>query len=179
MPRYSEERKAAVLKKLLPPHNRSVSQVAREEGISEPTLYNWRKQAKEGGIAVPGNGKQTEGWSAEAKFAAVVETASLSELELSEYCRRKELYPQQIKRWREACVQGTESLDEQQKQRQQDARADKKRIKRLERELRRKEKVLAEAAALLVLRKNCMPSGGKSRTNDLVPRAAKTRWMDQ
>ena len=162
MPRYSEERKAAVLKKLLPPHNRSVPQVAREEGISEPTLYNWRKQAKERGIPVPGNGKQTEEWSAEAKFAAVVETGSLSELELSEYCRRKGLYPQQIKRWREACVQGTESLDEQQKQRQQDARADKKRIKQLERELKRKEKALAEAAALLVLRKKLHALWGES-----------------
>jgi len=162
MPRYSEERKAAVLKKLLPPHNRSVPQVAREEGISEPTLYNWRKQAKERGILVPGNGKQTEEWSAEAKFAAVVETASLSELELSEYCRRKGLYPQQIKRWREACVQGAESLDEQQKQRQQDARADKKRIKQLERELKRKEKALAEAAALLVLRKKLHALWGES-----------------
>ena len=35
MPRYSEERKAAVLKKLLPPQNRSVVQVAAEEGISD------------------------------------------------------------------------------------------------------------------------------------------------
>ena len=39
MPRFSEERKSAVLKKLLPPHNRSVPGVAREEGISEQTLY--------------------------------------------------------------------------------------------------------------------------------------------
>ena len=40
MPRFSEERKSAVLKKLLPPHNRSVPDVAREEGISEQTLYD-------------------------------------------------------------------------------------------------------------------------------------------
>ena len=53
MARYSEERKASVLKKLLPPNNRSVADVAREEGISEPTLYNWRKQAKEKGMPVP------------------------------------------------------------------------------------------------------------------------------
>lgn len=46
MPRYSQERKAAILKKLLPPHNRSVPNVAREEGLCEATLYNWRKQLK-------------------------------------------------------------------------------------------------------------------------------------
>jgi hypothetical protein len=38
MARYSIERREAVLKKLLPPHNRSVPEVSREEGISEPTL---------------------------------------------------------------------------------------------------------------------------------------------
>ena len=46
MPRYSEERKASVLKKLLPPQNRSVLQVAAEEGISDVTLYSWLKQWK-------------------------------------------------------------------------------------------------------------------------------------
>ena len=49
MPRYSEERKAAVLKKLLPPQNRSVVQVAAEEGISDVTLYNWLKQCRQQG----------------------------------------------------------------------------------------------------------------------------------
>lgn len=43
MPRYSEERKAAVLKKLLPPDNRSVASVAAEEGISDVTLYGWHE----------------------------------------------------------------------------------------------------------------------------------------
>jgi transposase-like protein len=47
MPRYSEERKAAVLKKLLPPQNRSVVSVAAEEGISDVTLYSWLKQCRQ------------------------------------------------------------------------------------------------------------------------------------
>ena len=49
MPRYSEERKAAVLKKLLPPQNRSVVSVAAEEGISDVTLYSWLKQCRQQG----------------------------------------------------------------------------------------------------------------------------------
>jgi transposase-like protein len=153
MPRYSEERKASVMRKLLPPNNRSVPAVAREEGISEQTLYNWRQQVRETGVPVPGSGKQTDDWSAEAKFAAVVETAAMNASELSEYCRSKGLYPEQIQRWREACVQGAHSIGGLQKQVKQEARQDKKRIKQLERELRRKEKALAETAALLVLRK--------------------------
>ena len=52
MPRYSEERKAAVLKKLLPPKNRSVVQVAAEEGISDVTLYSWLKQSRKQGVPV-------------------------------------------------------------------------------------------------------------------------------
>ena len=44
--RYSAERKEAVLKKMLPPNNRSIREIAEEEGISEATLYNWRKAAR-------------------------------------------------------------------------------------------------------------------------------------
>ena len=46
MSRYPEERKSAVLAKLLPPYNMSVAELAALEGISQPTLYNWRKEAK-------------------------------------------------------------------------------------------------------------------------------------
>jgi transposase-like protein len=53
MPRYATERKEALFRKLLPPHNLSVAQLAREEGNSDVTLYDWRKQAKAGGAAVP------------------------------------------------------------------------------------------------------------------------------
>jgi hypothetical protein len=52
IPRYSAERKASVLKKLLPLHNRLISEVAKEEGISEVTLYNWRTKVKEQGLPV-------------------------------------------------------------------------------------------------------------------------------
>jgi Transposase and inactivated derivatives len=60
MDRYSNERKAALLKKLLPPINLSVAELARQENISEVTLYNWRKQAKAGGSPVPGDNKLTD-----------------------------------------------------------------------------------------------------------------------
>ncbi|MDO8271547.1 MAG: hypothetical protein Q7U82_06445 [Gammaproteobacteria bacterium] len=41
MPRYSAERKATVLKKLLPPHNQLINEAAKEESISEVALYTW------------------------------------------------------------------------------------------------------------------------------------------
>jgi transposase-like protein len=147
MKRYSPERKAAVLDKLLPPHNMTVSALAQQEGISEATLYNWRIQAKLEGKPVPGANKTTEQWSIEARFAVIVETATLSQAELGEYCRRKGLYPEQIAQWKQDFLQ-TPQPDTRQSQKQAQ-----KEIKGLKRELARKEKALAEAAALLVLRK--------------------------
>lgn len=153
MARYSPERKEAVLAKLLPPYNLSVAELAQQEGISPATLYNWRKQAKLEGRPVPGNTHTSEQWSAEAKLATVIETAALSETELSEYCRKKGLYPEQVRRWKAESLQGFQRSEEQEKALRKQARSDKKQIKQLQRELRHKEKALAETAALLVLRK--------------------------
>ncbi len=83
----------------------------------------------------------------------MVETVTMTECELSEYYRGKGLYSEQIRSWKDACIQGAQSAEEQQKHRRLEAKQDKKRIKALERELNRKEKALAETAALLVLRK--------------------------
>lgn len=150
---YSPERKAAVLKKLLPPGNLSVAELSRQEGISDVTLYTWRKQAMTRGEVVSGSAKLPEHWSAEAKLAVVIETSALSEIELSQHCRKKGLYPEQVKAWRQACLDGQDVARQQSRDERAQTRADRKRIRELERELNRKEKALAEAAALLVLRK--------------------------
>lgn len=152
--KYSEERKAALLNQLLPPLNRSVAEVARQEGVSQSWLYHWRNQTQNGGASVAQKvNHRSDRWSAEAKFAAVLATASLSELELGEYCRSQGLYVEQIQGWRAACIQGQQSVVVQQQTNQVQAKADQKRIRQLEQELRRKDTALAEAAALLMLQK--------------------------
>ena len=159
MKQYSEEFKTNIIAKMLPPNNVGVPELARETGIPKDTLYTWRiKHLKSNGQAtaqpVPSGGLRSE-----EKFAVVVETASLNELELSEYCRRKGLYPQQISTWREACLQANASAAvkvDREKRRQQG-----KQIKQLEAELRRKEKALAEAAALLMLQKKVQALWGE------------------
>lgn len=149
MPRYTREKKEHVLSLMSPPQNLSVAEVSRRTGISEPTLYGWRNQARSSGRPMPGESHDAEQWKAQDKFAVVVETMGLSEVERAEYCRRKGLYVEQIERWREACLQanagageraGTAALAE-----------ERRRSRALEKELRRKEKALAETAALLVL----------------------------
>lgn len=153
MSRYSDERKAVILNKLLPPHNMSVAGLARQENIAEQTLYNWRNQAKEAGRPVPGKKTKTEDWSAETKLAVIIETGTLSESELSQYCREKGLYPEQIKRWKQDSLAGFSRSKAQQNETRKQSKADKSEIKKLRKELRIKEKALAETAALLVLRK--------------------------
>ena len=139
MKRISSERKAAILAKLLPPYNMTVSSVAQTEGISEATLYNWRNQAKSEGKPVPGADKNSEQWPAEARFAAIVETATLSETEVAEYCRKKGLYPEQLVQWKQCFLQVSSPGDKAALKQSQ------KENKQLKRELARKEKVLAEA----------------------------------
>ena len=153
MQRISIERKEAILVKLLPPNNASVTDTAKKEGMSESTLYNWLNQLKVKGQVVPGSKKNSAQWSSEMKFMTVVATAQMNTEEKSKYCRENGLYIDQIEEWKSDCIAGTISSQEQKKQARLEAKQDKKRIKSLEKELHRKEKALAETAALLVLRK--------------------------
>jgi transposase-like protein len=160
MKRYSPERKAAVIQKMMPPHNTPIPELAAETGISDVTLYTWRKQARVEGIAVPADGKNPEKWSSEDKFAIVLEAASLNEAELAKYCRQNGLYVEQIAAWRKACLQANADSAAQAKAQQDQSKQDRRHIKKLEQELRRKDKALAEAAALLVLQKKAQAIWG-------------------
>ena len=138
-----------------------MSALAEETGISTMTLYAWRKQARAAGAVVPGDGKNPEGWSSQEKFRVVLESAALSEAELAEYCRRKGLYVEQIREWRAACEQANATAQERSRSEREQAKAARKRIRELERERKRDKAALAEAAALLVLRKKAEAIWGK------------------
>lgn len=166
MIRYSQERKEAVLKKLLPPNSRSAVEVAKEEGIHVTTLYTWKKALRESGGVVPDSHIFSDQWSAQTKLAIVAETFSMTEHELSQYCREKGLYPEQIKAWRGECMQGFMSQKERAAEAKKQAKADKREIKELKKELRHKEKALAETAALLVLRKKLRAFYGEEPEDD-------------
>ena len=91
----------------------------------------------------------------------VLESASLNAAELAEYCRRKGLYVEQIRAWREACEQANASAQERSRSEREQSKAARKRIRELERERKRDKAALAEAAALLVLRKKAEAIWGK------------------
>lgn len=154
MSRYSDELKESVLRRMLPPQNRSVAELARETGITETTLYTWRTRARKSGAVMPGGGcQQADEWDSASKFSVVLQTATLSEAELAEYCRGKGLFIEQVHAWREACEQANARSEQQTAEFARNLKAERRRNKQLEGELRRKEKALAEAAALLILAK--------------------------
>jgi transposase-like protein len=93
---------------MLPPGNMAIRQLSHEEGISEATLHKWRAAARGKGQLFPDADAGREGWSSRDKFAAVLETAALNEADLGEYCRKRGLYPAQIKAWRAACEQAND-----------------------------------------------------------------------
>ena len=151
MKHYPEDHKQAVIRKLLE-SGLSLRQFAKQESINLSTLYSWQNKYLTAGVCLA-DSHSSDGWSPEQKFSIVLETVALNEIELSQYCREKGLYPEQVKEWKQSCIAGNQTQAQQRKQLAQERKADHKRIKELERELKRKDAALAETAALLVLRK--------------------------
>ena len=153
MKQIPQERRDAILAKLTDPDRKSIAEISAEEGLSTTTLYNWRNKARSNGELMPDFDNDGEGWSTQDKFNAVLQTATMSEAEIAEYSRTQGLYPEQIIQWKTACQNANNWDASQRLQQAKLSRQDHKKIKGLERELLRKEKALAETAALLVLQK--------------------------
>jgi DNA-binding transcriptional MerR regulator len=130
---------------LLPPESAPVKTVSRELGVSVATLERWRSVA----LAEPERGRV---WTAAARLEAVIATAAMDEAARSAWCREQGVFPSELERWRESAVAALAAPEEARASPQQ-TRADQRRIKELERQLGRKDKALAETAALLVLSK--------------------------
>ena len=117
--------------------------VAHEIGVGVSTLERWRSDA----LSRPA---RERAWTAAARFEAVLTTAPLDEAGKSAWCREHGVYPQELAQWRQTATQALAEPEERGASPQQ-TKQDRRRIKELERELRRKDKALAETAALLVL----------------------------
>ena len=157
--KYPRELKEKVLMRMMAPGNVSISALAKEFNVTEASLYAWRRAALKAGVVAPGDGNIPEQWSGTAKFAVVLETAALPQADLAEYCRRKGLYLEQVRAWRTQCETAFDPVSA--KTKAATSKADRKRIRELEKELRRKESALAETAALLVLRKKAAAIWGE------------------
>lgn len=140
---------------LLPPYCWSHRQIARKLKISASVVSKWRYELVEQGL-LPENEKITsvdvEDWTPERRFSVVLETATLSEMELADYCRRMGLFVEQVKEWRAISIQAHEKKLTENIRTDRALRDAKNKLRELEKELKRKDKALVEAAALLILR---------------------------
>ena len=161
--RYTTEQREWAIHQMMPPLNRAVVELAKTTGITTVTLRTWQKMARAEGRIMLGDGKQNDQWSSTNKFRIVLETAPLSEAELSVYCRTKGIYPEQVAQWRLICEQANAPVEAKPVEIPEADSKQMQRIRELERTLRKNEAALAEAAALLVLEKKAEAIWGKGK----------------
>ena len=148
MTSYSPAFKARVVQRLVGPRAMSANRLAPSVGVSQETLSRWLREAH----SVEGMTKRPRPpkWTGAEKLRVVIAAQTLNETELGAFLRREGLHAAQLAEWRAAAetalamppvrVKAGPSVETQ-------------RIQALERELRRKDRALAETAALLVLKK--------------------------
>ena len=157
---YPEKFKARMVQKLTAPGAPSATALSEEVGVAQPTLSKWVREAgRVGGMAKSkgtktGARKRPQDWTAEEKLGAVIEATSLSEEDLGVFLRRGGLHRTHLRQWRQQIVAGLEAP------RSKKTSVEARRLRELERELRRKDKALAETAALLVLKKKAQAIWG-------------------
>ncbi len=150
--KYIESEKENLIKRMLPPENCSITVLSSQTGISKSTLSTWKKKAMSGEIKNK-PGRPRSGMSSHEKFLIVMETYTLSEIELSRYCREHGCYVEDVKRWRSSCLNANEVTHQSTASIVEDLKEEKKKSKELSKEIRIKDKALAETTALLVMRK--------------------------
>jgi transposase len=144
MARYGQQFKERVVARLLPPESSPVAEVSTKVGISVATLARWRAE-----FLAHASGGEPHRWTPAARLEAVIATAGLDATARAAWCREHGVFPTALDAWKRDAIaglgeSGNDSLA---------AKQENRRVKELERELRRKDKALAETAALLVLSK--------------------------
>jgi transposase-like protein len=142
-----------MVSKLVGPNALSATALSKETGLAQATLSRWLREASTLKRTMPKDeekpvAKQLQEWTPEEKFAVVLEAASLSEGELGVFLRSKGLTAAVLDEWRDQAMTGLRGTKQ-----VAATVVGSKRIKELERELARKDKALAEAAALALLQK--------------------------
>lgn len=157
---YSAELRATVVRKALA-REMTQDELARTHGVSKSCVQQWLRTARERGESVMVDSeKRARDWSAEERFAALVETHAMSEEELGTWCRRRGLHSHELAQWRRDALAGAAPAAGTNKERSQSKRLRQENAT-LRKELNRKDKALAETTALLVLQKKAHLLWGK------------------
>lgn len=170
--RFTQSFKIQAVEKALERANDvSLKDIADNLRIGQSTLGKWiglaQKQklepAQNTEVTPMTKAKRPQDWSAEARLDMVISCASLDEEQISELCRKQGLFPHHIKQWKQDFIDGstvttTASIRSDNKTLRQDNKA-------LKKEINRKDKALAETAALLVLQKKVNAIWGNDEDN--------------
>ena len=148
--KYSKRIKSSALRKVLPPENRSVPEVAQEMGISDQTIYNWKKRAENGTLALDAETISPVSVNRIEKFSLLLEGKGKTDETMGAWLREKGLHSEHLNLWEQELQDILKNKDT--KYKEENTRL-KKAYREIEKELRRKEKALAEMAALLTLKK--------------------------
>lgn len=149
---YPKEFKEQIVKKALA-MDMTQEAFVKAHGISRSSLQKWLRDARRGAVTevAKNTERRPQDWSAQERFAALVETSALGEQERGAWCRRHGLHSHHLQQWKRDAIAGTrvkacaQDKAQMRKLREQN--------RRLSQELRRKDKALAETSALLVLKK--------------------------
>jgi len=151
--RYSKDFKEQALAKVYSRGNeQSIQGVADSLNINLQTLKKWMKNSElNSTITIQPKSKRPQDWRPEERLAALQKTYSLNGEDLNAWCRERGVFVHQLEQWRTDFCSHPGSDENREEARI--LRALKAENQRLEHELLRKDKALAEAAALLVLQK--------------------------
>ncbi len=168
-----------MVQRMTGPHARSASALATEIGVPQPTLSRWLRDASTvlsmtswdptKPTNKPTAPRRPEDWGADEKLRAVLEASALSGEALGAFLRREGLHEAQLTAWREAA---SAALADPKAPKSKRPSPEAKRVRELERELLRKDKALAEAAALLVLQKK-MRAFYEAEDDDTDPKSGR------
>ena len=147
MPRsFSEEFKKSIVRKILMPNGPSITEISKELGVHHTSIRRWKQL-----YDMTTSMKKINKWTPKEKLKAVAETISLTDNKLGEYLRKHGLHSNDIEQWKEEFLNAQKSLGRPKKDPELSKAQSKN--KELERELRRKDKALAEMSARIVLLK--------------------------
>ena len=156
---YPVQIKQAVLQKVFS-GNKTHNQISKELGIGRSTIGKWLRDYKKGdNTQLQPTEKRPKDWTAEERFSALVTTGAMSPEEQSAWCRQHGIFIHHLHQWKQDAVAGMAAPP--QKGRSETEKQLQKEISVLKRDLSRKEKALAETAALLVLKKKAQAIWGE------------------
>jgi hypothetical protein len=151
---YSSEFKKVAVQKYLSNRTGNLRDLASELGVSHTCLWKWvgeyKKYANSNGMNHID--KRPQDWTADEKIQACFDYENLSVEQQGEFLRRKGLHSDRLVEWKNLCLSALSLKGNDAASRVELNDANRK-IKELERDLNRKDKALAEASALLVLKK--------------------------